>query len=419
MVTRRLTYIQRCNPWPRLPICIKVKIPFGPHWESSGDVHADFARKLAIRLGCVLSEPSILIQEFDQPWSLEVTRLAEVGGVDRWVILDFIVYGFMDNKMQHFFSILSCRHKIGKPFWEILVILPRCSALNTSQHMSDMDLVIQGGHPWIAKFVYNLHYRRKFRSQTSDNMDRWKAEQGRGREKRKIRRKKSRRERVRRKKMQMREKVGKSRNTVFFQWFVAPEGRKVGSLKRRVRSQLARREMKNCTPLWREAHFQVKMYTTHHSRTTFGSWDVEKVHAVVARSTYPSQNVQNTQCSDHFWKLRCRKSARHCGAKDIFKSKCTKHTMFGPLLEVEMSKKCTPLWREAHLEVKMCKTPQCRTTFGSWDVEKVHAVVARSTFRSQNVKNTRGSDHFWGFGCRKSACRCGAKDISKSKCSKH
>ena len=39
----------------------------------------------------------------------------------------------------------------------------------------------------------------------------------RGREKRKIRREKSRRERVRRKKMQMREKVGKSRNTVFFQ----------------------------------------------------------------------------------------------------------------------------------------------------------------------------------------------------------
>jgi len=35
-------------------------------------------------------------------------------------------------------------------------------------------------------------------------------------------------------------KVGKSRNTVFFQWFAAPEGRKVGSLKRRARSQLAR-----------------------------------------------------------------------------------------------------------------------------------------------------------------------------------
>ena len=231
-------------------------------------------------------------------------------------------------------------------------------------------------------------------------MDRWKAEQGRGREKRKIRREKIRRERVRRKKMQMREKVGKSRNTVFFQWLVAPEGRKLGSLKRRVRSQLARWEMKICTPLWREAHFQVKLYKTPQRRTTFGSWDVEKVHAVVAWSTFRSQNVRNTPLSDHLWKLRCRKSARRFGAKHILKSKCTKHTMLGPLLEVEMSKKCTPLWREAHFEVKMYKAHHVRTTFGSWDVEKVHAVVARSTFRSQNVRNTRGSDHFWRFRCR-------------------
>ena len=48
------------------------------------------------------------------------------------------------------------------------------------------------------------------------------------------------RERVKRKKMQVRKKVGKSRNIDDFQWFEAPEGRKVGSLKRRVRSQLAR-----------------------------------------------------------------------------------------------------------------------------------------------------------------------------------
>ena len=135
----------------------------------------------------------------------------------------------------------------------------------------------------------------------------------------------------------MREKVGKSRFTVFFQWFVAPEGRKVGSLKWRVRSQLARGEMKNCTPLWREAHVQVKMYKTLGVRTTFGSWDVEKVHAVVARSTFPSQNVQSTRGADHFWQLRCRKSARRGGAKHISKSKCTKHHMFAPLLEVQMS----------------------------------------------------------------------------------
>ena len=198
----------------------------------------------------------------------------------------------------------------------------------------------------------------------------------------------------------MRERVGKSRNTVFFQWFGAPEGRKVGSLKRRVRSQLARWEMEKCTPLWREAHFQVKMYKTHHSRTTFGSWDVEKVHAVVARSTFPSQNVQSTPAPDYFWQFRCRKSARRCGAKHISKSKCTKHTSSGPLLAVQMSKKCTPLWREAHFEVKMYKAPDVRATFGGSDVEKVHAVVARSTCRSQNVKNTRVSDHFWRFRCR-------------------
>ena len=217
----------------------------------------------------------------------------------------------------------------------------------------------------------------------------------------------------------MREKVGKSRFTVFFEWFGAPEGRKVGSLKRRVRSQLARWEMKKCTPLWREAHFEVKSVKNWRSQTTFGSWDVEKVHAVVARSTFPSQNVQNTSASDHFWKLRCRKSARRCGAKHISKSKCTKHLSFGPLLEVEMSKKCTPLWREAHFQVKMYKTPQLRTTFGSWDVEKVHAVVARSTFRSQKCKKLTVSDHFWKLRCRKSARRCGAKHMSKSKCTNH
>ena len=80
--------------------------------------------------------------------------------------------------------------------------------------------------------------------------------------------------------------------------------------------------------------------------------------------------------SDERWK-----SARLCGAKHISKSKSTKHTSVGPLLEVEMSKKCTPLWREAH-------------------------------------ENTPGSEHFWKLRCRKNARRCGAKHISKSKVQK-
>ena len=154
-------------------------------------------------------------------------------------------------------------------------------------------------------------------------MDRWRSRGGKSQRREEKKKEDQRRERVRRKKMQVREKVEKSRLTVFFQWFVAPEGRKVGSLKRRVRSHLARWEMKNCTPLWH----------------------------VVARSTFASEKAKTTSRSEHFLKLRCRKSARRCG--------------------------------EAHFKVKMYKTHQRRTTFGSWDVEKVHAFVGRSTFGSQ------------------------------------
>ena len=215
-----------------------------------------------------------------------------------------------------------------------------------------------------------------------------KAEVGRVREE-KGRREKIREEKEWEERRCRRAKRQESRETLcFFRWFVAPAGRKVGSLKRRVRSHLARWEMKNCTPLWheahpevnnvqntscfgrlleiemskkctpllREAHFQVKMYKAHQCRTTFRSWDVEKVHAAVARSTFPSQNGQNTPAPDHFWKLRCRK-------------------------------KCTPLWREAHVQVKMYKTYQ-------------------------------PPDHFWKLRCRKSARRCGAKHISTSKVQK-
>ena len=93
---------------------------------------------------------------------------------------------------------------------------------------------------------------------------------------------------------------------------------------------------KKCTTLWREARFQVNMYKTHHVRT----------------------------CSDHFLKLRCRKSARRCGAKHISKSKMHKHSMLPPLLEVEMSKKCTPLWREARFQVESAKKPTGSDMFG-------------------------------------------------------
>ena len=59
---------------------------------------------------------------------------------------------------------------------------------------------------------------------------------------------------------------------------------------------------------------------------------------------------KSTSPPEHFWK-----NARRCGAKHISKSECTKHLDPGALLE-----KCTPLWREAHDEVKMRKMPQVR-----------------------------------------------------------
>ena len=58
----------------------------------------------------------------------------------------------------------------------------------------------------------------------------------------------------------------------------------------------------------------------------------QKLHAAVAKSTFASQNVQNTACLDHFF-------------------------------EVQMSKNCTPLWRKAHLKVKMLKNCSLRSTF--------------------------------------------------------
>jgi len=136
----------------------------------------------------------------------------------------------------------------------------------------------------------------------------------------------------------------------------------------------------------------------------------ENLHAVVALSTFRSQNVQNTSASEHFWKLRCRKSARRCGAKHISKSKCTKHTMLGPLLEVEMSKECTPLWREAHFEVKMYKPPQLRNIFESCAVEKVQPLWREAHFHVKMLIKHKGFGPL--LGVQMSFRMAGARDCA-------
>ena len=168
-------------------------------------------------------------------------------------------------------------------------------------------------------------------------------------------------------KVAVREKVAKSRNIVFLQWFVAQQGRKVGSLKQRVRSHFVRWEMENCTPLWREAHFNVKMHKTSQLRSSSRSWDVKKLHAVVARSTFRSQNVQSTRCSD-----------QKCGSLDVEK------------VHAVVARSTCP-----SQNVQNTSAPDHFCKLRCWST-----VVARSTFRSPNVKNTTCSDHFWTFRCR-------------------
>ena len=165
--------------------------------------------------------------------------------------------------------------------------------------------------------------QRKFRSQTSDNVQRWKSRGGKeesGRSSQEVRR-------------------AEKRNSEKKEDAGARKGRKVavhcvfpmicGS--RGSKSRLAKVAGAEPSNQMRD----------------------EKLHAVVARSTFPSQHIQSTPKSYHFRKLRCRKRARRCGAKHICNAK---------------------------------------------------------------VLKTLGSGRFWRFRCRKSARCCGAKDISKSKC---
>ena len=115
--------------------------------------------------------------------------------------------------------------------------------------------------------------------------------------------------------MQMREKVGKSRNTVFpMIW--GSGGSKSRLAKAASAEPSSQMRDEKCTPLWREAHFEVKMYTKHTMLGPLLKVEMSKKCTLFwVRSTFPSQNVQNTPGSEHFWKLR-RHLKRIC--KDAF-----------------------------------------------------------------------------------------------------
>ena len=123
--------------------------------------------------------------------------------------------------------------------------------------------------------------------------------------------------------------------------------------------------------------------------------------------------------SEHFWKLGRGKMVGHCGAKRIFKSRKTKHTMLGTLLEVRAWKNGRSLRREAYFQIKKYKAHHAWSTFGSWGVEKWQITVERSIFSNQKIPNTPCSEHFWKLGCGKMAGHCGAKRILKPRNTKH
>ena len=144
-------------------------------------------------------------------------------------------------------------------------------------------------------------YRRKFRSPTSDNMNSWKSSAAR----KKINR------------------CGKKED---------PQARNVREVAKCCVFSMFCVSAGSKSNLSKAAGAEVALQRTQ-----------EKLHAAVARSTFWSQNAKKLTGSDHFLKLRCWKIARRCSEKHIFKSKCTKHVMGGPLFEVAMWKNGTPL----------------------------------------------------------------------------
>jgi len=131
-----------------------------------------------------------------------------------------------------------------------------------------------------SKNVGSMYGRRKFRSETSDNMDRWKSRGGKSQRRKEKRREERTREEERRsekRKNQKKEDAGarKARKVPIHCVFSMICGS--GGSKSRL-GKAAGAEPS-------------------------GQMRDEKLHAVVARSTCGSHNVQNTSASDHFWKL--------------------------------------------------------------------------------------------------------------------
>ena len=103
---------------------------------------------------------------------------------------------------------------------------------------------------------------------------------------------------------------------------------------------------------------------------------------------------EEKESEERRWKgaRKGKKVAKHC----VFPMGCSSGGWKSRLAKAASAEPCGQMRDEklqavmvrSTLQVKKLKTPHVRSTFGSWDVEKVRVVVAWSTFPSHNVKNT-------------------------------
>ena len=209
-----------------------------------------------------------------------------------------------------------------------------------------------------GKFIWNYIIEGSLEVNLSTTWTDQKAEVGRVREEK--RREEKRREEKKKKKIRKQKTENGKQKT---------ENRK-SQKKEDAGARKGRQVAKHCVfsnVLWLQ---RVEKYRLAKARGAEPSGEMrdEKMPAVVARSTYPSQNAQNITKHTRFGALLEVEMLERFAARSISKAKCTKHTILGSLLEVEVLKKRTPFWREAHFEGKMYKTHHSRSTFGRSDV---------------------------------------------------
>ena len=112
----------------------------------------------------------------------------------------------------------------------------------------------------------------------------------------------------------------------------------------------------------------------------------------MAQSIFSSQNAQNTSKHLMLGALleveRSKKRTRH-----VWKSKVSRTDGFGAILDIEMWKKCTPMWHEAHLQVKSVKNYGLRPLLGVEMLKKCTPLWRQAHLQVKSAKKLTTSGY--------------------------